>query len=128
MLWVYWLSFSQSRGVISLIRKPGKGSDHLHTYCPIRLLNWYCKIAAKGLANRLKSVISSLIGLTHTGFVKNSFIGENIKCIMDLIHYTTEYNIPGFIVFIDFNWTHIGHNGVGFYSWMLKVFSIWHWF
>lgn len=96
------LSTEQSRGVFSLILKPGKDSDKLHNYRPICLLNTDHKIAAKALATRLKSVIPSLIGPTQTGFVKGRFIGENIRCILDLINYTSDGDIPGFMFFIDF--------------------------
>ena len=38
----------------------------------------------------------------QTGFLKGRFIGENIRLIDSIIQYATEKNIPGLLLFIDF--------------------------
>ena len=96
------LSTEQSRGVISLILKPGKESDKLENYRPITLLNTDYKIGAKALATRLKSCNTSLIGPIQSGFLKGRFIGENIRYVLDCIEFTADNNIPGFLLFVDF--------------------------
>lgn len=77
------LSREQTRGVITLIRKPGKNHDLLSNYRPISLLNTDCKICAKSLANREKNVITCISGENATGFIKNRFIGDNIRFVLD---------------------------------------------
>lgn len=92
----------QSRSIITLILKPDKNPCNISNYRPIALLNVYYKIAAKAIASRLKKVLHLLIGDTQSGFLRNRFIGENIRFVLDLIEYTSTHNIPGFLFFIDF--------------------------
>ena len=44
----------------------------------------------------------NLINYDQTGFLKGRFIGENIRLIDSIIQYATEKNIPGLLLFIDF--------------------------
>ena len=74
----------------------------LKNWRPITFLNTDYKIAAKAIANRVKSVLPRLINYNQTGFMKGSFIGENIRLIDCIIQYAKEKNIPGLLVFIDF--------------------------
>ena len=65
-------------------------------------MNTDYKIAAKSIANRIKLVLPNLINHDQTGFLKGRFIGENIRLIDSIIQYATEKNIPGLLLFIDF--------------------------
>ena len=66
------------------------------------MLNCNYKIAAKAIANRLKHVLPKLIDNDQTGFLKGRFIGENIRLIDATINYTASKNIPGLLLFLDF--------------------------
>lgn len=92
----------QCRGIINVIPKPNKDSSIIQNLRPITLLNTDYKIAAKAIANRLKFVLPQIIGHNQTGFMKNRFIGENIRFTLDLIDYCMKNNISGFIMFVDF--------------------------
>ena len=96
------LSVTQRRGVIKLIPKKDAGLYFIKNWRPFTLLNTDYKIAAKSVANRIKLVLPNLINLDQTGFLTGRFIGENITLIDSIIQYATEKNIPGLLLFIDF--------------------------
>ena len=96
------LSVTQRRGVIKLIPKKDAELYFIKNWRPITLLNTDYKIAAKSIANRIKLVLPNLINHDQTGFLKGRFIGENIRLIDSIIQYATERNIPGLLLFIDF--------------------------
>ena len=125
------LSITQKRGIIKLIPKKDADPSLIKNWRPLTLLNCDYKIAAKSTANRLKSVIPNLINNDQTGFIKGRFIGENIRLLESVICFAKENNIPGLILFLDFEkafdtleWTfirktleHFGF-GKGIISWL----------
>ena len=50
----------------------------------------------------MKKVLPKLINNDQTGFIKNRFIGENIRLIDYIINYTNTEQIEGLFLFIDF--------------------------
>ena len=95
------LSNSQKISALSLIYKKGDPSS-LENWRPISLLNVDYKIAARTLANRLKKVIHKIVHLDQQGYIKNRFIGYNLRQIQDIIDYTDSLQLEGAILFIDF--------------------------
>lgn len=95
------LPLSHRESLISLIHKKNDRSD-LRNYRPISLSNVDYKILALTLANRVHNVLPNIVSAEQTAYVKKRFIGENIRHIQDVIHYTTKFNIPGIILFLDF--------------------------
>ena len=96
------LSISQRRGIISLIPKKFKDKTILENLRPISLLNVDYKILTKVIAKRIENVLPTLINPDQTGYVKGRYIGENIRLIYDLIHYTDKTNQKGIAIFLDF--------------------------
>ena len=96
------LSVSQKRGVIKLIPKKEAEPYYVKNYRSITLLNCDYKIAAKAIANRLKNVIPKIINNDQTGFLKGRFIGENIRLNRWHNTHTESNNIPGLLLFLDF--------------------------
>ena len=66
------------------------------------LLNVDYKILTKAIAKRLEKVLPKIINPDQTGYVKNRYIGENVRLILDIMSYTEEKNLPGAALFIDF--------------------------
>ena len=69
---------------------------------PISLLNTTYKLASSCIAERIKSVLPSLISNDQSGFIPGRFIGENTRLIYDILHFTEEKDIPGILLLIDF--------------------------
>ena len=60
------------------------------------------KLASACIANRLKSVLPSLISQDQSGFMPGRFIGENIRQVFYIMNYTEINNIPGLLLLVDF--------------------------
>ena len=95
------LSNSQRIAVISLIHKKGN-KNLLKNYRPISLTNVDYHILGQVIANRLHSVLPSLISLDQAGYVKGRFIGNNIRTIEDLLFYNNDANKDSITCFLDF--------------------------
>ena len=95
------LTNTQKRGAISLIFKKSDPKS-LDNYRPITLLNVDVKILAYTLAERLKKVLPQIIHSDQKGYVKNRYIGFNIRQIQDIIDHSEKFNIEGAILFLDF--------------------------
>ena len=97
------LSISQRRGVINLIPKDDSALNHLKNWRPITVLNVDYKIASKVIAKRMESFLPRLVHSDQTGFVKDRYIGENIRLISDIMEQTRKNNIPGIFASLDFS-------------------------
>ena len=96
------LSVSQKRGIVKLIPKKDAEPYYVKNWRPISLLNCDYKLATKAVANRLKQVLPKPIDNDQTGFLKGRFIMENIRLIDSVSNFTAAKNIPGLLVFLDF--------------------------
>ena len=96
------MSVEQRRAIISLLAKKEKDRLFLKNWRPISLLNVDYKILAKAPANRLTKFLPLLIDEDQTGYVKQRFIGNNIKIIEDIMIYTKQNNVKGIMLTIDF--------------------------
>ena len=96
------LSIEQRRGIITLLPKKHKNRLFLKNWRPITLLNTDYKIIAKILANRLKAVLPNIINDDQTGYIKDRYIGQNIRILEDVTFFTNQNQIPGILLSIDF--------------------------
>ena len=96
------LSSTQKEGIVTCIPKENKPKQFLKNWRPITLLNTIYKIGSTAIANRMKTVLDKLISKEQTGFMTGRYIGENTRLIYDLLQYTENKNIPGLLLFIDF--------------------------
>ena len=96
------MSTTQKEGVIICIPKPDSERDKIKNWRPISLLNTIYKIGSSSIANRLKLVLPSIINEDQTGFIKNRFLGDNIRLIYDVISHLDSSNIPGMLLCLDF--------------------------
>ena len=85
-----------------MIPKKDQALQELKNWRPITLLNCDYKIASKAIASRLKAVLQNLVHNDQAGFLKGWSIAENICLINNVISYTELKNIPGLLLFVDF--------------------------
>ena len=95
------LSVSQKQGVLSLLFKKGD-PENIENWRPITLLNIDYKIATRILAKRVQNILPKIINMDQQGYIKNRFIGYNIRQIQDIIDYSEQLNIDGALLFLDF--------------------------
>jgi exonuclease III len=96
------LSSTQKEGVIICIPKGDKDREYIKNWRPISLLNVVYKIASACIANRLKAVLPSIIHEDQSGFIKNRYLGDNIRLIYDLIDNLNANKQPGLLLCLDF--------------------------
>ena len=96
------LSICQERVIVTLLPKKDKPTNVLNNLRPVTLLNVDYKIATKVIANRLAKVLPDIISPNQTGYVKNRYIGENVRLISDVIDFTKAKQTQGIALFLDF--------------------------
>ena len=74
----------------------------MENWRPISLLNINYKIATKTIADRISKVLPKLIHEDQTGYVKDRYIGQNIRLVKDITKVRYLDDIPGIAIFIDF--------------------------
>ena len=70
------------------------------------MLNTDYKIITKTILNRIKKYITKIIEQSQTGFIKGRYIGENIRLIQETIVKLDDGNLPGLLLFADFEKKH----------------------
>ena len=60
------------------------------------------QILSSETANRIKTVLDTLVSRTQTGFLAGRIIEESPRLIYDILHYTEKENIAGLLMLIDF--------------------------
>jgi hypothetical protein len=95
------LPHSTKTSVLSLIHK-GDSKDKLNNYRPLSLTNCDYKILATVFAERLQPIMTTLIHPDQVAYIKDRYIGCNIRNLIDLYEYVEKLNIPGALISIDF--------------------------
>jgi len=88
--------------VVTLIPKADSDTLKLTNWRLITLLNVDYNIASKAIATQIKKVLPQLIHTDQTGFMKDRFIGQNIRLLCDLLDQTELENIAGILLQLDF--------------------------
>ena len=74
----------------------------IEDYRPITLLNVDFKICTKALAMRLKNILPNIIHPDQTAFIKDRYIGETVRTVIEVLFYSKLKNIKGSVVSVDF--------------------------
>ena len=97
------LSHTQREAVLTLIHK-GKDlpKNRLEHWRPISLTNTDYKILAKCLANRLCTVINTIVNEDQVGYIKGRNVSNNLRTIDDVLEYLRFKEKPGILLALDF--------------------------
>ncbi|KAK6167008.1 hypothetical protein SNE40_021121 [Patella caerulea] len=95
------MSRSMRKGMLTLIFKEKGDRRNLKNYRPISLLNTDYKILSKCLSTRLRKVIHTIISPEQTCSIPGRNILHTVASIRDLIDYTDDEDIEGFILKLD---------------------------
>ena len=96
------LSISQRRGIIKLIPKKDANLNSIKNWRPLTLLNCDYKIATKAIASCIRTFLPKLVSDDQTSFIRDRLIGENIRLIDSVIKFSKANNMPGLLLFLDF--------------------------
>ena len=96
------MSSSPKQAVIMHIEKKDRDRCDLKNWRTISLLNVDAKIASKVIAERMKRLLLGLIHGNQTGYILGRNIGENIRSILDIMTFMQTKNLPGLLLFTDF--------------------------
>ena len=72
--------------LIPKVKNPSKITE----YRPISLCNVIYKLAAKTVANRLKTILSSIVSENQSAFTKGRFITDNILIVYEIMHHINQ--------------------------------------
>ena len=75
---------------------------NIKNWRPLTLMNVDYKLFSKIIANRIQEIINDIIHNDQTGFMKGSFIGENLLYLTSLIEYCEKNAISAIIISFDF--------------------------
>lgn len=92
-------SWAESR--IIVIPKKDRDPLNMESYRPISLLNVDEKFFASVMAKRLNCFIEHYVHLDQSGFIPTRKLSDNIRKMLNVIHYSTTHKIPTLIVAFD---------------------------
>ena len=92
---------SSKLAVVSLIYKNGD-PQLLKNYRPISLMNYDYKILAFVLAQRFQNVVNKVISNDQSAYIKDKFLGNNVRLVCDIINYCDKYEEAGVLLSLDF--------------------------
>ena len=92
---------SSKIAVVQLLYKK-ENSQLLKNYRPISLTNYDYKIIAFVLSERIQYIIHNLISHDQTAYIKDRFIGNNVRLLSDVIEYCNLSNKNGVLLSVDF--------------------------
>jgi hypothetical protein len=87
--------------IVKIIYKKGD-KKRIENYRPISLLTADYKILAKTLTERLKKVLTKLIGSEQQGFIPGGDIAGNLLLVKEIIAHCDEEDMEGILIMMDF--------------------------
>ena len=92
------LRSSQKQAVIKMLGKKDKDKRFIKNWRSISLFNTDMKIIRKVLSTRIKNIFPFVISSNQTVYVKNRFISESGRVILDILEISNSLGLEGFRV------------------------------
>ena len=92
---------SQRQCVMTLLFKK-EDREEISNYRPISLTNCDYKILAFVLSARLQKVIGKIVSSDQSAYIKQRYIGTNIRLVNDIFDFYNNSNKTGILLFTDF--------------------------
>ena len=89
-------------GIIALIPKGDKDRKFISNWQPLTLLDTLYKLSSSTLASMLKATLNRILGNEQKAYVPGRFISKCTRNTYEIFTHAKEYNLPGIILFIDF--------------------------
>ena len=96
------LTSSLKTGIIRLLRKGQKDPTLTGNYRPISLLSIHYKLASCCITQRLRPLVSRVIGQQQKAYIEGNIIGSCIVNILNLMKHANEKQLESLILLIDF--------------------------
>ena len=96
------LSSTFKAAILKLLRKGDKDSTQAGNFCPISLLSVFYKIASSAISNRIKKMLTHIIGKQQKAYLPHDNIGSVLLNILGMIEQSNDDNTAGLILLIDF--------------------------
>ena len=87
---------------MNVLKQMSEKSEAVTTLVGISLAYVDAKIMSKVIAAKIKNVLSNIIHHNQTGNGKDRLIGETVRSVFDEMDLTLKKNVPGLLIFIDF--------------------------
>lgn len=108
---------------MTIFGKPKKEVLLIDNWHPICLLNNDYKILALLLAKIIKEVLDEIIDETHSGFMRNRHISNNVRLVLDIHDYSDLITEDSFILLLIFI-KHLTQQSISSSSTPLRDFSL----
>ena len=96
------LTETMNTAVIKLLRKGTKDPTYSNSYRPISLLSIHYKLASCAITQRLKPLMTTLIGRQQKAYITNNVIGSCLINLISAIRHVSIKKLSGLILLIDF--------------------------
>ena len=96
------LTNTMNTAVVKLLRKGDKDPTKTNNYRPISLLSIHYKLASCTITQRIKPVMTRLIGRQQKAYVSNNVIGSCLINLISMMKHVSEKRMNALILLIDF--------------------------
>ncbi len=92
---------SHFESIITLLPKDGKDAKDIKNWRPITLSNCDSKIITKALANKISTVLETIIDVSQTAYVPGRSVADNLRSNFYMKQYCENKNLDSVLISLD---------------------------